>query len=59
MEDWCELRILHWGFWIWGVNPLDGSVVAEHEYRDGRGHQTDIEGALREHVRRTAGSVES
>ena len=30
--------------------PVDGSVVAEREYRGGRGYQTDIDGALREHV---------
>ena len=38
---------------------LDADIIAwfKARARDGRGYQTDINGALREHVRRTAGSV--
>ena len=38
---------------------LDADVIAwfKAHARGGRGYQTDINGALREHVRRTAGSV--
>ena len=38
---------------------LDADIVAwfRARARGGRGYQTDINGALREHVRRTAGSV--
>ena len=37
---------------------LDADIVAwfKARARDGRGYQTDINGALREHVRRTAAS---
>ncbi len=38
---------------------LDADVIAwfKAHARGGRGYQTDINGALREHVRRTAGST--
>ncbi len=38
---------------------LDADIIAwfKAHVRDGRGYQTDINGALREHVRRTARSV--
>ena len=38
---------------------LDADIIAwfKAHARGGRGYQTDINGALREHVRRTAGSV--
>ena len=38
---------------------LDADIVAwfKARARGGRGYQTDINGALREHVQRTAGSV--
>ena len=38
---------------------LDADVIAwfKAHARSGRGYQTDINGALREHVRRTAGST--
>ena len=38
---------------------LDADIIAwfKAHARDGRGYQTDINGALREHVRRTAGSL--
>ena len=38
---------------------LDADIIAwfKAQARDGRGYQTDINGALREHVRRTARSV--
>ena len=38
---------------------LDADIIAwfKARARGGRGYQTDINGALREHVRRTAGSV--
>ena len=38
---------------------LDADIVAwfKARARGGRGYQTDINGALREHVRRTAGSL--
>ena len=38
---------------------LDADIVAwfKAHARDGRGYQTDINGALREHVQRTAGST--
>ena len=38
---------------------LDADIIAwfKAHARDGRGYQTDINGALREHVRRTARSV--
>ena len=38
---------------------LDADIIAwfKAQARDGRGYQTDINGALREHVQRTARSV--
>ena len=38
---------------------LDADIIAwfKSHARGGRGYQTDINGALREHVRRTAGSA--
>ena len=38
---------------------LDADIIAwfKAHAREGRGYQTDINGALREHVRRTAGST--
>ena len=38
---------------------LDADIIAwfKANARDGRGYQTDINGALREHVQRTAGSA--
>ena len=38
---------------------LDADIIAwfKDQARDGRGYQTDINGALREHVQRTARSV--
>ena len=39
---------------------IDADIIAwfKTQARDGRGYQTDINGALREHVQRTARSVE-
>ena len=59
--DWSDARR---GVFYWPVKQqitlrLDADIVAwfKANARDGRGYQTDINGALREHLQRTAGSA--
>lgn len=59
--DWSDARrgVFHWPVKQQITLRLDADIIAwfKARARDGRGYQTDINGALREHVKRTTRSA--